>query len=139
MINKLIYEGRLTADPELRQTQSGVANLFFTVAWSEKYKEVEKKCFLQCKAWRGTAEFIAKYFTKGQGISLVGKLSTEEWTAEDGSKRSRIVLDVEEAHFYGSKRDNEGTTAAAPTGTTAPVGAPPSPQWETVSDEGLPF
>ena len=62
MVNKLIYQGRLTADPELKRTQSDVSNMEFTIAWSEKYKESETKCFLRCKAWRNTAEFIDKYF-----------------------------------------------------------------------------
>lgn len=136
MLNKTVLHGRLTADPELRQTQSGVANVFFTVAWSEKYKEVEKKCFLSCKAWRGTAEFLCKYFKKGQELIAGGKLVTEEWTAQDGSKRSSTVLDVEEIHFCGTKRDageNNVSAVSAPVGVTAP-------QWETVSgDEGLPF
>lgn len=140
MLNKTVVQGRLTADPELRQTQSGVANVFFTVAWSEKYKEVEKKCFLPCKAWRGTAEFLCKYFKKGQELIVGGKLVTEEWTAQDGSKRSSIVLDVEEIHFCGSKREADGNNVSAvPAGVPAPTGAT-APQWETVSDdEGLPF
>lgn len=58
MINHTAYQGRLTADPELAKTQSGVSRLDFTIAWSDKYKEIETKCFLQCKAWRSTAEFI---------------------------------------------------------------------------------
>lgn len=136
MINKTVLQGRLTAAPELRQTQSGVTTVFFTVAWSEKYKEVEKKCFLSCKAWRGTAEFLCKYFKKGQELIVSGKLTTEDWTTQDGSKRSSTVLDVEGVHFCGSKRDaGENSTPAVP----APTGAT-APQWETVSDdEGIPF
>lgn len=139
MINRVVLQGRLTAAPELRQTQSGVANVSFTVAWSEKYKEVEKKCFLSCKAWRSTAEFLCRYFTKGQELIVCGKLNTEEWTAQDGSKRSMLVLDVDEVSFCGPKR--EADSFGAPVSAAAPmnVGAP-APQWETVpSDEGLPF
>ena len=142
MLNKAVLHGRLTADPELRQTQSGVANVFFTVAWSEKYKEVEKKCFLPCKAWRSTAEFLCKYFKKGQELIVSGKLVTEEWTAQDGSKRSSLVLDVDVdgIHFCGAKREADGnSTSAVPSNT--PASAPATaPRWETVSgDEGLPF
>ena len=133
MINKVTLQGRLTADPELKQTQSGVPNVFFTVAWSEKYKEVEKKCFLPCKAWRGTAEFLSKYFAKGQELIVAGKLSTEEWTAQDGSKRSQNVLDVEEIHFCGPRRDGASQNPGAASATSA------APQFETVSDDDLPF
>ena len=77
MINKVLIQGRLTKEPELKQTQSGVPVLLFTVAWSEKYKETETKCFLLCKAWRTTAEFINKYFHKGQEIGIDGRMVTE--------------------------------------------------------------
>lgn len=137
MLNKVTLQGRLTADPELRQTQSGVANVFFTVAWSEKYKEVEKKCFLPCKAWRSTAEFLCKYFKKGQELVVDGKLVTEEWTDKDGAKRSSLVLDVEGLHFCGAKRESDGAPSAPSAATPS---APVAPQWETVSsDDGLPF
>ena len=77
MINKMILQGRLTADIELRRTQSDVVNTEFTIAWSEKYKEVETRCFMRCKAWRQTAEFLDKYFRKGQEI-LIEELLEEQ-------------------------------------------------------------
>lgn len=109
MVNRLVYQGRLTADPELRQTQSGISVIEFTVAWSEKYNEIETKCFLRCKAWRGTAEFISKYFTKGQEIAVEGKIITEQWE-KDGQPQSRTICDVEKVHFCGSKSNNTNTT-----------------------------
>lgn len=99
MVNKVIIQGRLTKDPELKQTQSGVPFLNFTVAWSEKYKEVETKCFLLCKAWRQTAEFINTYFRKGQEIALEGRMVTEEW--KEGENVTLCLVD--RAHFCGSK------------------------------------
>ena len=99
MVNKVIIQGRLTKDPDLRQTQSGVSNLLFTVAWSERYKDVETKCFLLCKAWRHTAEFVNTYFRKGQEILLEGRMVTEEW--KDDEKVTLMVVD--RAHFCGSK------------------------------------
>ena len=99
MVNKVIIQGRLTKDPDLRQTQSGVSNLLFTVAWSERYKDVETKCFLLCKAWRHTAEFVNTYFRKGQKILLEGRMVTEEW--KDDEKVTLMVVD--RAHFCGSK------------------------------------
>lgn len=99
MVNKVILQGRLTKDPELRQTQSGIESLLFTVAWSEKYKEVEKKCFMLCRAWRQTAVFINKFFSKGSEIAIEGHLEQEEWNNDN----KPIVLVVDKAHFCGSK------------------------------------
>lgn len=99
MINKVIIQGRLTKDPDLKQTQSGISKLLFTVAWSEKYKDVETKCFLFCEAWRQTAEFISNYFRKGDEINLEGHMVTEEW--KEGESVTLCVID--KAHFCGSK------------------------------------
>jgi len=99
MVNKVIFQGRLTKDPELRKTQSDVSMLLFTVAWSEKYKEVESKCFLFCKAWRQTAESISKFFSKGQEIIIEGHMVTEEWTEGE----SKLLCIVDRWHFCGSK------------------------------------
>lgn len=113
MVNKTIIQGRLTKEPELRKTQSGVANLLFTVAWSEKYKEIETKCFLLCKAWRGTAEFIANYFNKGSEIVLEGRMVTETWSDD----KQVTLLTVDKAHFAGPlihKSEQEKEPAKAP-------------------------
>lgn len=101
MVNKVIIQGRLTKDPELKQTQSGISKLLFTVAWSEKYKEVETKCFLLCEAWRHNAEFINNYFRKGQEINLEGHMVTEDW---NGEQVTFCVID--KPHFCGSKSVN---------------------------------
>lgn len=105
MLNKVQFQGRLTASPELKHTQSGVAALEFTVTWSEKYKEIETKCFLRCKAWRQTAEFVSKYFDKGSEIIIEGKMITEQWEKE-GQPQSRTICDVEKVHFCGKKSEN---------------------------------
>lgn len=99
MLNKVLIQGRLTKDPELKKTQSDISMLLFTVAWSEKYKEVETKCFLLCKAWRQTADFINTYFRKGQEIALEGHMVTEDW--KDNEKVTLCLVD--KAHFCGSK------------------------------------
>ena len=139
MVNKFILQGRLTADPEIKQTPSGVSCANITVAWSEKYKEVETKCFQRCKAWRATADFIGKYFTKGQEIIVVGKMTTEQWE-KDGQKYSAQVLVADEAHFCGSKKDNAGEASggyAPPAAANPPAG---TPKFETVGeDDELPF
>lgn len=102
MVNSMILQGRLVADIELRYTQSNVACAEFTVAWSEKYKDVETKCFLRCKAWRNTAEFLEKYFRKGQEIAIVGHMVTEQWTT-DGENKSRTICQVDKVNFCGKK------------------------------------
>lgn len=113
MVNKLILQGRLVADPELRQTQSGASVCSFRVAWSEKYKETETKLFLPCTAWRGTGEMIAKHFSKGKEIILEGKLSTRSYTDKNGQDRQTVELTVERAHFAGSKSDGGGAYQAS--------------------------
>lgn len=136
MLNRVLYQGRLTKDIDLRYTQSGAAYCNFTVAWSEKYKEIESKCFLACKAWRGAAETLANYFHKGKEIIVEGRLSTEEWE-QDGDKRSRTVLSVDKIHFCGKKEGvpaKEGGQASSP-------GLPNGNDWaaETSNDDDLPF
>jgi single-strand DNA-binding protein len=135
VVNKLIYQGRLVADPELKRTQSDVSNMEFTIAWSEKYKEAETKCFLRCKAWRNTAEFIDKYFKKGQEIIIEGHMVTEQW--EDGEeKKSRTICVVDKAHFCGSKADS------VPIGANQSSPIPGTDGFENIPDgidEELPF
>lgn len=130
MVNKLILQGRLTKDPELKTTQSGVSMLLFTVAWSDKYKEVETKCFLLCKAWRQTAEFISRYFAKGKEIVLEGHMVTEDWPDD---KKVTLCM-VEKAHFCGS---SSGSGTPAPTPAKADDGFMNIP--DAVDDEELPF
>ena len=108
MINKIMLQGRFVAKPELKEV-SGFNMTEFTVAWSEKYKETETKCFLRCKAWRSNAEFINKYFDKGQEVVIEGKLVTEEWE-KDGQKQSRTICNVEKANFCGSKSAGSEST-----------------------------
>lgn len=132
MINKMILQGRLTANIELKHTQSDVANTEFTVAWSEKYKETESKCFLRCKAWRQTAEFLEKYFQKGQEILIEGHMVTEEWE-KDGEKKSRTICLVDKVNFCGSKSDR-GSAPQKNMDSDGFVNIP-----DGVEDEGLPF
>ena len=100
MVNRTILQGRLTADPELKETQSGIKYLEATVAWNEKYKDTETVCFLRCKAWRHTAEFIANYFHKGDQLIVEGRLETSSYE-KDGQKQSRTICSVDKANFCG--------------------------------------
>lgn len=154
MLNKFVLQGRLTAAPEVKQTQSGVSNVAFTVAWSEKYKDVETKCFQRCKAWRGTADFLGKYFAKGQELIVSGKMVTEEWE-KDGQKHSAQILVADEVHFCGKRQDAlQGSqsgdslqgNAYMPSAYVPDTGSSGTsqngvntPKFETVKDDDLPF
>lgn len=104
MVNKTIMQGRFTRKPEIEQ-KGGFDMCEFTIAWSERYKERETKCFLRCKAWRELANHVVNYFDKGQECVVEGRLTTEEWE-KDGQKQSRTVLNVDKIHFCGSKASN---------------------------------
>ena len=120
MINHLSFQGRFVEDPHFGQTNGGTDFANFRLAWSEKYKDKETKCFLECKAFGGTATFMQNYMNKkGQEIIVEGKLNTEEWE-NNGQKRSKIVLVVSSAHFCGKRQEAESTPAQeVPGGFTA--------------------
>jgi len=112
-VNHAVFQGRFVADPTFGQTNGGTDYANFRLAWSEKYKDKETKCFLEGKAFGGTAQFMQKYMNqKGQEIVAEGKLTTDEWET-DGQKRSKIVLLVSSVHFCGNKQNN-GTAESAP-------------------------
>lgn len=135
MLNHMTLQGRLCADPELRNTQSGVSVCSFRVAWSEKYKETETKLFLNCTAWRGTGEMVSKYFSKGKEIVVEGKLSTRDWTDKEGGKRTTNEMTVERVHFCGPK-DNAASDFH-PAGVPVEVRAD---DFQEIEDDGeLPF
>ena len=104
MINKIILQGRLTKDVEI-ETVNGFSKAKITVAWSEEYKETKKQFFLNCEAWRGTADFLAKYFKKGQEIVIEGQMITSTWE-KDGQKQSRSFCNIEKVNFCGPKSNN---------------------------------
>ena len=141
MLNKMVLQGRLVRDPETKCTQSGVTMSEFTLAWSEKYKQNETKCFLRCKAWRSTAELAQKYFAKGQEAVVEGQMVTEEWTGQDGSKQSRTICIVDKLHFVGKKSDNPQQNYQPASEPSSDYASAPGfmniP--DDVSDEGLPF
>lgn len=108
-MNKAILVGNLTKDPELTTTQSGINVTRFTVACQRKYanENGERDCdFINCVAWRTSAEFIHKYFKKGNKIGIVGTIQTRSYDAEDGTKRYVTEVVVEESEFVQSKRDD---------------------------------
>ncbi len=110
MLNRSIIMGRVTANPELRQTQGGVSVLSFTVAVDSRFtnQNGERQTnFIHCVAWRHTAEFISKYFVKGQMIAIDGSLQSRSYVDKNGNNRSVLELVVENVSFCGSKAENE--------------------------------
>ena len=124
MLNKIFIMGRLTRDPELRRTQSGTAVTSFSLAVDRDYKSQsgEKETdFIDVVAWRSTAEFVAKYFTKGRMAVVEGRLQIRDWTDRDGGKRRSAEVIADNVYFGDSRRDNAGDFGAAP-GYSAPMG-----------------
>ncbi len=105
-MNSICLMGRMTGDAELKTTQSGVSVTSFSVAVDRAFrsKDQERQTdFINCVAWRGTAEFISRYFRKGQRIALHGSLQSRSYTANDGSKRTVFEVVVDNAYFCESK------------------------------------
>ena len=148
-MNSICLMGRLTVDPELKTTQTGVSVTSFSVAVDRAYrsKDQERQTdFIPCTAWRGTAEFISRYFRKGQRIALQGSLQSRRYTANDGSQRTAFDVVVDNAFFCESKGGNAGgvpsydsqipaVSEARPAFSTANAGD----FEEILTDEDLPF
>ncbi len=102
MINHISFQGRFVETPELKHTSSDVPYSRFSLAWSEKYWDNESTCFLNCVAYRNIAEFIFKYFKKGDMVLVEGRLLTRNYKDQNGNKKSMTDLIVDKAHFCGS-------------------------------------
>lgn len=116
--NKVILMGRLTSDPELKQSQSGVSVTSFSLAVDRRYtKEGQEKQtdFITIVAWRGTAEFISKYFRKGSSICIAGSIQTRSWKDSNGNNRYTTEVVADEAMFVGSKSEVQGSESPTPT------------------------
>lgn len=130
-MNVCALMGRFTDEPTLRKTQSGVSVAFFTLAVDRNYtpKGEEKKAdFIECVAWDKTADFIAKFFHKGNRIAVQGEIQTRNWEDKNGNKRKTTEVNVNQANFC-EKRDYTETTAQT------------VPEYYEVPEEngGLPF
>ena len=155
MLNHITIMGRLTRDPELRRTGSGIAVASFTVAVDRDFggrdggeRETD---FIDCVAWRQTGEFVSKYFTKGSMIVVSGRLQIRSWTDKDGNKRRTAEVVADNCYFGESKRDRDnggsygGNTYSAPApasgfgGYSAP--AAPASDFAMLEDDDaqLPF
>jgi len=148
-VNSICLMGRLTGDPELKTTQTGVSVTSFSVAVDRAYrsKDQERQTdFINCVAWRSTAEFISRYFRKGQRIALQGSLQSRRYTANDGSQRTVYEVVVDNAFFCESKGSNAG--GAPSYDSQIPVMSEAKPAFSTanagdfeeiLTDEDLPF
>ena len=118
MLNKIILMGRLTRDPELRRTGSGTAVTSFSLAVDRDFKsqgsEKKETDFIDVVAWRSTAEFVAKYFTKGRMAVVEGRLQIREWKDKDGNNRRSAEVIADNIYFGDSKRDGAGSYDSAP-------------------------
>jgi len=125
MLNKIILMGRLTRDPELKRTPSGTAVTSFSLAVDRDFKSQsgEKETdFIDIVAWRNTAEFVSKYFSKGRVAVVEGRLQIRDWTDKEGGKRRTAEVVADNVYFGDSKHEG----GAAPAYGSRPAGAPAS-------------
>lgn len=132
MLNHVDLMGRLTRDPELRQTANGTAVASFTLAVDRDFGKGEEKQtdFIDIVAWRGTAEFAAKYFAKGRQAVVSGRLQIRGWMDKDGNKRKAAEVVADNIYFADSKRD------AAPVSVSGPEPVGPQGFAELSDDDG---
>ncbi len=148
-LNKVVLCGRLTADPELKQTSSGIAVVSFTLAVNRRYQsksadgtQSQQADFISVVAWRQTAEFISRYFRKGSALCITGSIQTRSWQDQQGQKRYATEVVADEAMFVDSKGESAGAggyteTYNAPSYSSTPGGAPKFEELKT--DDDLPF
>ena len=145
MLNHIVIMGRLTRDPELRRTGSGIAVASFTVAVDRDFggrdggeRETD---FIDCVAWRQTGEFVSKYFTKGSMAVVSGRLQIRSWTDKEGNKRrtAEVVADI--VYFGESKRTGDAGAYAAPAAGSYTAPAAPASDFAMLDDDDaqLPF
>ena len=149
-LNKVVLCGRLTADPELKQTQSGIAVVTFTLAVNRRFQTrqagdaaAQQADFISVVAWRQTAEFISRYFRKGSALCITGSIQTRSWQDQQGQKRYTTEVVADEAMFVDSKSESGSYAGqytpdayATPSYSSAPTAAPKFEELKT--DEDLP-
>lgn len=135
MLNRVILMGRLTAEPDYRQTESGTALARFTLAverdFSGQGKERETD-FLDVQTWRGTADFVNKYFHKGQLVAVQGRIQVRNYTDKNGDKRRSWDIVADQVYFAESKRDGGGQKSIE-------RDEPPAGDFVPVANDDLPF
>lgn len=137
MLNQINLMGRLTAEPDYRTTQSGVAVARFTLAVERNYQQNGQKQtdFLEVTAWRGTADFVQKYFHKGQLVVVTGSVQSDNYTDKDGNKRKSWSVQAQQVYFAESKRGGGGQKS----NIDVERDEPPAGDFVPVADDDLPF
>lgn len=133
-INNVVLTGRLANDPEIKQTQSGVSVCNFCIAVDRQYKSGEEKIcdFINCVAWRGTADFVSKWFHKGDGIGVTGSIQTRKWVTESGENRYVTEVLCHQVSFLEGKKN-------ASEASQTPMEGNQNFSEVTEEDESLPF
>lgn len=126
MINSVTIMGRMTKDPELKTTQSGLSVISFTVAVDRKYQKERQADFLNVVAWRQTAEFVEKYFHKGSMIAVQGSIQTRKYEDKNGNNRTAVEIVADNVSFCGSKDEKPNLNVSAD-------------DFEEIGDDDLPF
>ena len=142
MLNKVILMGRFTRDPELRSTPQGISTCSFSIAVDRNFVrqgEERKADFINCVAWRQTAEFISKYFKKGSMVALEGSIQTRSWDDQDGKKRYATDVVVNQVYFAESKRDSQSSMGMDDSFSASDFGSLPEPISPMGTDDDLPF
>ena len=152
-LNKVILGGRMTADPELRMTPSGVPVTSFTIAVNRRFQsrsedgqQGQQADFIRCTAWRNSAEFITRYFRRGSSICIEGSIQTRSWTDQQGQKQYSTEVQVDNAYFVDARGEGGGSSqpnSYTPDSYGAPTyssGTSSAPRFEEISDDDdLPF
>ena len=140
MFNVVVIAGRLTSTPELKHTQNGVSVASFTLAVDRPYRKDQEKQtdFVNCVAWRGSAEFICKHFEKGNMIGVEGSIQARKYTDKDGKSRTAYEVVASNVHFMEGKKQDKPKADVAP---PMQQGFANNEQGfeEIIADEGLPF
>lgn len=140
--NKVMLGGRLTNAPELKQTQNGIPVCSFSIAVNRRAKqgEEQKADFFNVTTWRGTAEFVSKYFKKGSSIFVVGTIQNRSWTDTNGQKRYATDISADEVSFVDGKNDTQGANDGGEAYVPDAYKAADTANYEEVSgDDDLPF
>lgn len=137
MLNTVILQGRLTAEPDIKQTQSGISVCNFSIANELGYGDKKTTQFVPCKAWRNTADFVAKYFHKGSDILIKGEYTVTDYTDKDGTKKRWTEIRVLDVFFIGSKKAD--TQKADNQETTAPASNTDNEEYGYSDDDDVPF
>ena len=139
-LNKVILIGHLTGNPELKQTPNGVGVCSFSIGVNRKYTKGEQAQtdFINIVAWRQTADFITRYFRKGNAICICGSIQTRTWTDNNGNKRYATEVVADEASFVERKSDSQRTDDYQAPAFHTPVSEAPKFE-EIAGDDDLPF